>query len=750
MNIAMLLLSISMLLAPLLAAIPEEPQWSSFLGAAVLVSYGLILMSGRARAGRTVWLVTGIVGWSILSLLANMSGLAFLSHMLHMVTVIATYVCAFLAMRRLAVDNRGGAFAVVLAAIVGATIMSVIGMQEFLGNLRDHHAATRINGPSTPDFLAGYLVMLAPIAIAAFLAIPRGNSLRLLVGIAAFLQTATIFPTGSRFAIVSIAAAVIAFAAGVIRSGSAQGRKLKFSPRAIIGTLAILALIAVVARPIIHRLKSGGNDNSGQFRVYTWHGTVDMAVKSPLFGKGPGTFIDHYPQFARAGFTRLAHETYLQTAAEMGFPELLLMAALIVLTVSALWRYLGSTPSAVGESSGPFAALGSLPASSYPPIAAGLLAAIVGEAVQNFIDSDLYVFSIGVTFWALLGMAAGLVEADKEEARPVKAPALKWAVIAVVAVAAVYSVMNGLAAHDATLAQSIIADPNGAAADAVEGYRNAESLAPLDGKYPAELGYRALIGREGDNQGGIAEIRKGVARQPDSQNYLRLGEALTMSKDMPGATQAYLAGLKQDPNRVEILIALIQLSTPADAVRYSRRLADIEQSPVGKVRAIGEMNDFHFALGDIGVADDAAARGDKATAVDYYRRALRQLQQYANQDGSNYLERMVENGGNANPSDDKQAAAWYDHAAGGLLTLLTGPDRDKLAVRMEYTDALFERALGDASKATGDLSDAKSAYQAALSILSTCPDPRAPALKTNVDGKIQSLSQSSTAPAGTQ
>jgi hypothetical protein len=153
------------------------------------------------------------------------------------------------------------------------------------------------------------------------------------------------------------------------------------------------------------------------------------------------------------------------------------------------------------------------------------------------------------------------------------------------------------------------------------------------------------------------------------------------------------------------------------------------------------MLEHRYAPGDIAVAADAAAHGDTSTAIIYYKRALRSLQYYALGNGSNYLERMIENGDMPNPNDDIEAQQWYDQAAEGYLGLLTGADHDKLAADKLYYDVLFDIAIGDAWKGTNRLSDAKTEYQQAESIASTSTDTRMLALKTNIDSKLQALGQ---------
>jgi len=751
MNIAIVLLSISMLLAPLFAGIPEEPLWSCILGAAVLISYITILFQTTPSPGRRSPAVVSmfvLVAWTVLSTIvhAAMTKLAFLSHMLHLTTTALTYGCAFLAMRRLARHARGAAYAVALSAVLAATIMAVIGEQELLRNLKDGFGMMRVNSTSTPDFLAGYILLTIPLTIGFLLAIPRGSSLfRGLAGLAVLLQIAVLFQTQSRFALISLVAGFVAFAVAMLRANQAQGKRLKFSRGSIIGGTACLLVLTVMAYPVIHRLLMGGDKNSAEFRQYTWHGTVNMAKSglAPLVGVGPGTFIDFYPKFAGAGFTRLAHNTYLQIAAEIGLPALIALVALIFATTAAIWRFLGEAR--VTEASGPLKILADLPSSASVMIRAALLASIVSEAVQNLIDSDLYVFSIGVTFFALAGMASGLTSGDlvdeSTEAAPNGSIALKWVGAAAALAGAVFSVFNGVAAANVASVQSMLADPSINPADAGAGYEKAMTWAPLDGKYPAEYGYRVLVQRENALPDGISQMRYAIERQPDALNYYRLASTLQRSGDNAGAIETYKKSLEQDPNYLDSLIALARITTGEEALKQYRRITEVDKSPVGQVRAIGDMIEQRFAIGYVAVAQDDVAKGDLSAALKDDGRAIEILERYNQENGSNFIEREAQHGGTTSPLDDQEAATLYDTAGKIYLTLVNGKEKDDYAQKKMYLDGRYQMIIGDAYHAIGHEPEAKSYYQNGLSQIANCTYVDAAWLKRTLTTKIQALGQ---------
>ena len=247
-------------------------------------------------------------------------------------------------------------------------------------------------------------------------------------------------------------------------------------PKATRGLLgAILAALivggAVFARPVLDRLQNL-HDNSAAFRLWTWRGSLHMALANPVLGTGVGTWTDLYPRYALTGFTRLAHNSYLQMADECGLPALLaLLTALVLLGISVV-RGLRLAPQA--ETGG-----GWLPADPRL-LRCGLLAAVAGGAVQNVIDSDWYVFFLGAVFWTLAGLAAGSPNAEaRQTPRPV--PPIALAAAALAAVALLLTGAQGVGAGYALAAQAQrVADPGGAA----ESYSAARTLGPAQRALP--------------------------------------------------------------------------------------------------------------------------------------------------------------------------------------------------------------------------------------------------------------------------
>src|SRR5205823_2852634 len=88
----------------------------------------------------------------------------------------------------------------------------------------------------------------------------------------------------------------------------------------------------------------GAESYSGRFRALTWRGTANMAVKNPILGTGIGSFGTAYPRYAEAGFTEHAHNSYLQLAAEAGFPAAIFLIVIIGVALLAGIRAVWAGP----------------------------------------------------------------------------------------------------------------------------------------------------------------------------------------------------------------------------------------------------------------------------------------------------------------------------------------------------------------------------------------------------------------------
>lgn len=709
-----LLLGLALLLAPVYAAIPDDPLpvWSSWLSAGTFTAALVALLAARrgdrtfllppSRAEQAFLVLLGLAFLSIPARLIAQHGTGYFGLMLRGWAALATSFAAF-ALARRAARRRAVLYGLALAAVLASGHVAEQGVLEDVPFLLKHQTTWRVFGPSTPDYLAGYLVMLLPLTLALFLQAPglraalplARRAATALLGLALLLQLATLVATGSRFALVSLALALVVFETA-LRRAQRHGQTLDRTTRGLRAALGVgLVLAALVfARPVYLRL-SNPDPNSGAFRAWTWKGAARMAAANPVFGTGIGTWEDSYPRYALTGFTRAAHESYLQLADECGIPALLALLATLGYLGFSLARGLTAAPVLTVAPVAP-AKAEYLPA-DHRLLLCGLLAALVGGVVQNVIDSDWYVFSLGFTFWTLAGLAAGIVAppdaaAERKDERKPARPLLV-AAASVAAAFAALSAAQGVGALYAARAQEQTAtNPQGAA----QTYDAARAWDPLNARYASDQGYN-FGSRLGQLTEAEAAAHAAVALGPNSVNYRRLGDILQQFGRQSEALAAYEDGLRADPHSLDLLLALARLSPPPRSLDYYRRISDLELTPVGTVRALSEYAETKFAEADAVMGDEAAGT-DAAQAAVYYARAARVLEQYADLGGSLSLQQMAQHHSRPNPHQDADRRGLYGHVLTAWIALAPPDERDALRQRQEKYGRIYDALIAQSSK----------------------------------------------------
>ena len=691
MNFAIaIMLGLVLLLAPIVAAIPDEPLWSSWLmagtlGVAAVAAWrgGGALWARPTRAERAFLLLLGVAFLSILWRLVAQGGTGFFGPMLRGWATLAADFALFALARRVSADTRLRT-GLIVCAVLGAVIVADIGVQEYAAHLPRlqsgqpiwHIRMTtwRIFATSTPDYLAGYFVMTLPLTVALLLQAPAVRGLTpllrtlalLLLGVAALFQLAALFFTGSRFALVSLAVSLVVFGAALGRATRAGYALPKASRGLIIAAGVVLVLGgAVLARPVLSRLHNL-NDNSAAFRVWTWRGSVKMAAANPVLGTGVGSWPDLYPRYALTGFTRVAHSSYLQMADECGVPGILLLVGTLGLLGVSLGRGLAVRPPKDTDMDPRL-------------LLCGLLAGGAGSAVQNVIDSDWYVFFLGTTFWTLSGLAVSLAAPDTTETAP-KRPALPL-VLAVSGVAGAFALL--------TAGQGL------AALSAPPDYATARTWDPLNAKYPSDEGYKVRA-RQGDLPGAEADLRQAVALEPEGVNWRRLGDILKAQGQAAAALSAYQSGLRTDPNSLPLLQAAAQTAPPLQRLTYFQKMADLERSPVGTVRALGESVETRFAYADAALGD-AAAKTDPPRALTDYARAAGVIERFVDAGGSLNVQQQALSGFQPDPALDAAMRGLYLHVMDARIALAPPAERPALKSRRADYEQKLDAVLAKSS-----------------------------------------------------
>lgn len=523
------------------------------------------------------------------------------------------------------------------AFAIAGTLASAFAMREYAENARIVPNWRVFGTFLNPNFLAGYLCLTMPVTLGLAVAgqpmasSPSSNErgeVRWLLGFGAWMQMTAILLTGSRFGTASAVLALVVMAGWMAfnRSWNRQ-RALLFG----IVCLMVLATAFFTARSLTARVAATQTaqqgEYSGGFRLWTWRGTLRMARARPLLGTGLGTYEIAYPRYATVGFTRLAHNSYLQLAAEAGLPALVLLLG----TLSVLaWKVVRSEVRATNEVRS---------AGFSPPLRAGLAGAIAAGLARNLIDSDWSIFACLFTFWAIVGLMLTLAPLPLGEgqgvratsAKAVRTPRLYLAHALLLAIALIVLTLRmggALSANSANwnLSQGVPDE---------EGYHRALRWEPFNGDHYLSLGMLYMgMARAGDlSRAEQAEkaLRRSAEMTPYSKTWYHLGN---LYRDVLGeharAVDAYRRALELDPHALRVMAelgkTLEQQGKLQEAEAVYRRMLEIEKSVYNQVRAVPELPEVDYAFAYAGLARIARLQGKPEGEVrTLYSRALQIL-----------------------------------------------------------------------------------------------------------------------------
>ena len=143
--------------------------------------------------------------------------------------------------------------------------------------------------------------------------------------IASVMIGAGLWMAGSRTA---LAAVLAGFGCGPLLMAPGRYRKLL-----AVAAPLVLVVIAVAAWKLYPQGRNATGSDALAFRVLMGKAAIDMISAHPFFGVGPGHFVE-----LSGPVQNNAHNNFLQIAAELGIPAVLLFAFVTWFAVQASWR----------------------------------------------------------------------------------------------------------------------------------------------------------------------------------------------------------------------------------------------------------------------------------------------------------------------------------------------------------------------------------------------------------------------------
>ena len=463
----------------------------------------------------------------------------------------------------------------------------------------------------SPNFLAGFIGLILPIAVAFFLTAQSKRG-AWGAGMVAGLSVAALFATGSR------AGAALAFGGLAVAFGlylfARRGAGMPWRQAAII--VAVFVVLAVAFRgPLTRRVEGGGQDHSGAFRSWTWRGTQAMAQANPLLGTGPGTFPYAYPRYAQVARTDLAHSSYLQVAAEQGFPALLAVGLALIGVFGAAGRNLRAVQND-HRAALPLCAL-----------TGGLLASVL----HNAFDTEWALLGNALPFWAIAGLAAGIgalptVAAVKPLPANEPAPArleIGRPLLGLFIVAG--CVVGFLLLRESQYRSDVLAQMRGTAIPIIK-----LDIWPPD----PTLFYNA------------GKLEDAARIEPSGKRFYQLARFYVAKNQLPQAVDALKKSLEAEPTSLQTWRKMAEIQEKAGdhagALLAWRELVKRQEGPVGQYRAIPELPETHAAFAYVALARDAIAQTQNAEAQTLYEKAATIIDEYS-KTPSNYQEMELAN-----------------------------------------------------------------------------------------------------------
>ncbi|MBL8048320.1 MAG: O-antigen ligase family protein [Chthonomonas sp.] len=544
-------------LLPTLFASNELPIWQHALAAVFLCGSLLVTMLTR----RVVVLPAGKVSiagfWFLSVLVLSCLSSRFLSTSIVSVLEWTVYGATFLGAISCLGRTRGPVLCT--QVIVGAiAVLALLGIREF-GQMKAIDPSWRIMaGWMNPNILGGMFVLGLLPAIGLSATAPKPAQ-RLSFGLIAVVIGFGLVLTQSRGALLCAMVGVAVF--GLAMALRRQGKVLAVA--AVIATLIVgmtwlqgrtAAAPGVASAGAASRLGNiaATQNQSMTFRVNLWKTALDLS-KWHAMGTGPMTFQHYSGEPGRVTKTTLAHNSFLQLAAESSWLAPILLLGVIGLS---LWQVLRNQHAARPEAS---------------VLSASIAAALIAGLANNLLDSQFYHFGYGVIFACLVAVATQL-SADSS-APEILPKTMRYSAVLIAATFPMLGLLYfGWSEHARASA-------------------NASALASAPIPEGANFAAQALLASSATDRRAMLKAAADAA--PSAKNLRRLAAFDLAAGELDLALPSLLAARRLEPGDPQVLALLYEIyraedKEPARRAILQEALAAYD-SPYGQVRSLPDL-----------------------------------------------------------------------------------------------------------------------------------------------------------------
>lgn len=292
---------------------------------------------------------------------------------------------------------------VVTLLVFSATVIALYGIYQYIVGVEMDAAWLDVeNNPdikarvysvfNNPNIFAEYLIMTIPMSVSLFWHSKLLHKKIVFLGTTLIL-TLSLLLTLSRGGWLGFAFAILIFI-------------ILVEQRLLLSLIPIsVGAIYLLPQTILNRILSIGNltDSSNAYRIKIWEITLDIIKDNWVAGVGFGhlPYKQVFETYIRTMPIYHAHNTYLETAAEMGIPGLLILVFMIFILFKYAFQKLIQNRNKY-----------------IKVMTAGALAGIGGLLAHGAVENVLYLPKIIINFWILVAFILTLTRITELEKKP--------------------------------------------------------------------------------------------------------------------------------------------------------------------------------------------------------------------------------------------------------------------------------------------------------------------------------------------
>jgi O-antigen ligase len=458
-----------------------------------------------------------------------------------------------------------------LALLAGISIAALLGINEYIGMMRQEPSYRIFAGWMNPNAAASIFVV--GTLLACGLASRLKSISQFLGGLGGALCLLALILTQSKGGYLACGVGLAIFAVTAF-TGRTSLKSLAASfipiPLAILLAFALTqaAKTPTGASEAFSRITATGStaEQSVGFRQNLWQTAIQLGQKHPM-GTGPGNFRFYSTEPGIIESTVNAHNSYLQLLADGGYPAFLLFIGLAIVWLTYAFRGLRQQPA------------------EHTAFRAAVIGATIGLAAHGMVESNLSFLGSGLLFFILVGLSLQL-STDGTSPEAIPQPVRSVTVL----IACILPIV-GLAISAAGETQKAAFLSKVAAGQVAELSSSGESLKNLYGD-PEAL-YLASIYAAKSPEERLDGLQRAANQLPQNRALRATARSLADLGRLDEAIAVNDRVFRLDPNNLRahfLKIELHQKKGDSDAVAEAARATiAVESSRSYQTRAIPEL-----------------------------------------------------------------------------------------------------------------------------------------------------------------